>query len=405
MTAVDPESKQSTPQNFLHNIPPVNLNIFMVELCAWSIDSAKAGGRAVAAAYNTTLKIIEKAKRSIIAPMLPRDSLLGRPFSPIGAGGLSAVIGVSGALIGPNGAVNIPGLSNNHQVYDLTTTNQSLVAGSVLSSDIMIDNSKLKTVIPEGRTREEVVLHKVKGGETLESIAKDYKVTVDSIKYVNDMGNDDVIVPDQELTILPVSGVLHEVEEGQTVESIAKEWEVPAQAIVDINWLDQPYEVHPGQKLVIPNAEIPKPIEPAAPSQPMTQMVTGPQQTQQPPVASGGRFYFPVSGQITQYFSYYHNGIDVGTGTSTPPIWSAEAGTVTFAGWWSGGGGYSVWVDHGNGYVTQYAHMSRINVSVGQAVSRGQQLGNAGATGLAFGNHLHFSVLLNGRLVNPMSVL
>ena len=49
--------------------------------------------------------------------------------------------------------------------------------------------------------------------------------------------------------------------------------------------------------------------------------------------------------------------------------------------------------------------MSRITVSVGQAVARGEQIGNTGATGLAFGNHLHFNVLLNGRLVNPLSVL
>ena len=91
--------------------------------------------------------------------------------------------------------------------------------------------------------------------------------------------------------------------------------------------------------------------------------------------------------------------------SSTPPIWASESGVVTFAGWWSGGGGYSVWIDHGNGYVTQYAHMSRISVSVGQAVARGEQIGNTGATGLAFGNHLHFNVLLNGRLVNPLSVL
>lgn len=403
MTATDPDSKQfDHKQTAIANIPALNLNIFITELVAWSVDGLVLITGAAKSSCISSLSLIEKAKKTIISPMLPRDSIIGRPFTPLGAGGLSAIIGLSGTLLGPNGTLVLPSSQPNFQPL---IDNQVAVAGSVLSSDIMIDNSNLQTVIPEGRTREEVVMHKVEGGETLESIAKEYKVTVDSIKYVNDMGGDDTILPGQELTILPVSGVLHTVESGETVESIAKDWEVPAQAIVDINWLDQPYQVHKGQKLVIPNAEIPKPVEESSqPSAAPGYMAAAPQ-VQSQPVTSSGRFQFPVSGQITQYFSYYHNGIDIGTMNSTPPIWSAESGVVTFAGWWNGGGGYSVWVDHGNGLVTQYAHMSQIHVSVGQAVGRGQQLGNAGNTGLSFGNHLHFTVLQNGQPINPLSVL
>lgn len=405
MTATDTEGAK--PSRTIFHIPAINLNIFAFELSAWAGQTVLSGGKLLSQGCLEVFQLVEKTKKLIIAPMLPRNSVIGRPYSPLGVGGLSAVIGVSGALFGHNGFVR-PHVVNS-SAYTSNFSAQTLQSGAVLSSDIMVGSSKLQTVIPEGRTRDEVIMHKVLPGETLESIAKEYKVTVDSIKYVNNMEDEDMIKPSQELTILPVTGVLHEVASGETLESIAEKWKVPAQAIVNINWLDAPYTVSSGQKLVIPNAEIPKPVQESAPE--ATGLALSPQpSTSAPsqssaPTAGTGKFLFPTSGSITQYFSYYHNGIDIGTMTSTPPIWAADSGVVTFAGWWNGGGGYSVWVDHGNGYVTQYAHMSRIAVSVGQSVSRGQQLGNVGATGLAFGNHLHFNVLHNGRIINPLSVL
>ena len=404
MTATHTEVAH-TPHRPHLSLIAANLNIFAVELGSWALEVSAGAGRSLAKTSVSALHLIEKSKKRAIAPMLPRNSLIGRPFSPLGVGGLSAVIGIGGALFSHGGGV-VSGNASDALAQITPNTSTIAIAGSVLSSDTMVGAPKLHTVIPEGRTRDEVIIHKVKGGETLESIAKEYKVTVDSIKYVNDMDDSDTIRPDQELTILPVTGVLHEVEEGDTLESIAEKWKIPAQAIVNINWLDAPYQVHAGQKLVIPNAEIPKPVEPEAPASSglVLNNQSQPQEYSAPPAATG-RFLFPTSGSITQYFSYYHNGIDIGTMSSTPPIWASESGVVTFAGWWSGGGGYSVWIDHGNGYVTQYAHMSRISVSVGQAVARGEQIGNTGATGLAFGNHLHFNVLLNGRLVNPLSVL
>lgn len=402
MTAIDTEVEQ-TPQPKRISILAANLNIFAIELGAWALQSSINGGQALTKAGISTLQLVEKSKKKVIAPMLPRNSVIGRPFSPLGVGGLSAFLGISGALFGHNGVIISP--HSGEALAQITTTSNTIaIAGNVLSSDTMIGSSKLQTVIPEGRTRDEVIIHNVEGGETLESIAKDYKVTVDSIKFVNDMEDSDTIQPGQELTILPVTGVLHEVSDGDSLESIAEKWKVPAQAIVNVNWLDAPYQVHAGQKLVIPNAEIPKPVEPEPVEQPSNSRYVASSEVQQAP-ASTGSFLFPTSGSITQYFSYYHNGIDIGTMNEYRPIWASDSGVVTFAGWWNGGGGYSVWIDHGNGYVTQYAHMSRIGVSVGQAVSRGEHIGNTGATGLAFGNHLHFNVLLNGRIINPLSVL
>jgi murein DD-endopeptidase MepM/ murein hydrolase activator NlpD len=86
-----------------------------------------------------------------------------------------------------------------------------------------------------------------------------------------------------------------------------------------------------------------------------------------------------------------HAGIDLAMPAETP-IRAAGAGTVVEAGWAFAGYGISVVVDHGNGWLTHYAHQSRTVVQVGQKVTAGQVIGYEGATGDATGPHLHFEV-------------
>jgi murein DD-endopeptidase MepM/ murein hydrolase activator NlpD len=97
-----------------------------------------------------------------------------------------------------------------------------------------------------------------------------------------------------------------------------------------------------------------------------------------------------------------HSGVDI-SGASGNPIWAAQGGTVILAGG-KGGYGNTVMIDHG-GYVTLYAHMSRIRVSNGQSVSQGTRIGDIGSTGLSTGPHLHFEVRVGGVPVNPSSYL
>ena len=99
----------------------------------------------------------------------------------------------------------------------------------------------------------------------------------------------------------------------------------------------------------------------------------------------------------------WHAGIDIVRpgGSSGCTVVAADAGTVTFAGWYNSGG-YTVIIDHGNGLSTMYCHMQNtLKVRSGQRVSRGQAIGNIGATGYVTGPHLHFEVKVNGRNVNP----
>ncbi len=98
-----------------------------------------------------------------------------------------------------------------------------------------------------------------------------------------------------------------------------------------------------------------------------------------------------------------HSGIDF-KGPHGQPILAAARGDVTHAGWKSGYG-KTVEITHGNGLMTRYAHLSRINVSTGQKVTQGLQVGAMGSTGRSTGTHLHFEVRLNGRAINPRPFL
>lgn len=118
-----------------------------------------------------------------------------------------------------------------------------------------------------------------------------------------------------------------------------------------------------------------------------------------------GLFTEPVSGIITSPYGYrssgFHTGIDIANDSGTP-IGAAASGTVVFTGW-SGGYGNLVKIDHGNGYVTYYAHCSEIYASVGQSVSAGETISAVGSTGNSTGPHLHFEIRIDDETVNPQS--
>jgi murein DD-endopeptidase MepM/ murein hydrolase activator NlpD len=101
--------------------------------------------------------------------------------------------------------------------------------------------------------------------------------------------------------------------------------------------------------------------------------------------------------------SAMHSGIDF-KGVTGSPIFAAADGRVTHAGWKSGYG-KAVEITHGNGMMTRYAHLSRIDARVGQQVDAGATIGGLGSTGRSTGPHLHFEVRINNRAVNPRPFL
>jgi murein DD-endopeptidase MepM/ murein hydrolase activator NlpD len=96
-----------------------------------------------------------------------------------------------------------------------------------------------------------------------------------------------------------------------------------------------------------------------------------------------------------------HAGIDL-AGPSGTPIYATADGTVTTAGWNSGGYGNLVKIDHGRGIETRYGHLSSMTVQPGSRVTRGQVIGRMGSTGRSTGSHLHYEVRIDDRPVNPI---
>ena len=132
-------------------------------------------------------------------------------------------------------------------------------------------------------------------------------------------------------------------------------------------------------------------------------------------VYTGGVFAWPAPSYtyISSPYGYrthpvlgrtkFHSGVDMAAPGGTN-ILSAADGTVRSAGW-NGGYGYCVVVDHGGGVATLYGHASKLLVSSGQKVSKGQAIALVGTTGMSTGNHLHFEVLKNGATTDPMAYL
>lgn len=130
---------------------------------------------------------------------------------------------------------------------------------------------------------------------------------------------------------------------------------------------------------------------------------------------SNGMFLWPTGGRLSSGYGWrvhpisgkrkLHKGLDIANAHGTP-IRAAAAGTVIHASsGWNGGYGTSIKIDHGNGYVTHYAHLSSLSVKVGQKVSAGQVIGRMGSTGSSTGSHLHFEVYKNGSTVDPLDFL
>lgn len=102
--------------------------------------------------------------------------------------------------------------------------------------------------------------------------------------------------------------------------------------------------------------------------------------------------------------AHLHSGVDI-TGTAKKDIYAIQSGTVTMAAYgYNGGAGNSVKIDHGNGYVSWYMHLSKVLVKKGEKVDKGQKIGIMGCSGSCTGTHLHLTVYKNGELMDPLKL-
>jgi murein DD-endopeptidase MepM/ murein hydrolase activator NlpD len=284
---------------------------------------------------------------------------------------------------------------------------------SVLSLPAIERNLTLKTIVPE-RPRYAVSRHTVSRGDSVFAIAKESSIKPDTLLWANyDVLNDspDSIRPGQELNIPPTDGILYQWKDADTLEKVATEYKAKVEDI--LNWpgnnvdLTSP-KFTTGQLVMIPGGsrEYKQWLIPTiARGKSGTASVAGLSCGGGP--VGNGAFIFPTANRFVSGNDYYggHLAIDLAAGEGAP-VYAADAGVVTRAdSGYNNGYGNVVMIDHGNGFVTLYAHLSQINVSVCQGVGTGTVIGAAGNTGNSFGAHLHFEVRQNGGFINPWNVL
>jgi murein DD-endopeptidase MepM/ murein hydrolase activator NlpD len=345
--------------------------------------------RKVVAFSNT----FEKNKNILVKFFLMKRGRYNRPFLHLTTMG---VLGV-GVLVAPYLADTYPIFSSkaSESLVDLSSP-------TATSESIIVGENVFQTDISE-KPRDEILTYTVQKGDTISTVAKKFGISTDTIKWTNDLTSDNLAIGD-ELKILPVSGISHKVTKGDTIYTIAKKYDTEAQKIADFPFNDfanpENFALVEGQMLIVPDGI--KPSErPTTPRRP-TYYATGPVKQ-----VAGGGFTWPLRGGVSQFASWYHMALDIMSDVGTPIV-AAQSGTVTKVnvGSWDGGYGTNVMIDNGAGDSSLYAHMSSVNVSVGQQVVGGRTVvGWVGMTGRTTGPHLHFEIRKGGALVNPISYL
>jgi murein DD-endopeptidase MepM/ murein hydrolase activator NlpD len=334
-----------------------------------------------------------------------------------------------------------------------------------------------------------VTTHPMRDGETLNDVAHQYGVSVQSLFWMNNLQHADMLTPGQELRIPRMSGLMYTVQQGDTLDSIAQAFHVSADVITlfSANNLQAGSALEPGRDIFIPGGTRPYPddvlarlggeqgvgelkaMTGAIVREGGTSLRVGPSKMYDrvakldagrqlkligkhedwvkvealgqgqgwirndllelsaslldslaetsdfPPLPP--TWVWPTRGSITSPFGWrfvpfrsFHDGLDIANVAGTP-ISAARAGKVIEAGWCSGFG-YCVKINHGDGMVSIYGHMLRQpSVRVGQSVDAGDNIGLMGSSfdrsggGYSTGVHLHFTVKINGSVVDPLKFL
>ncbi|MBI2404571.1 M23 family metallopeptidase [Candidatus Gottesmanbacteria bacterium] len=323
----------------------------------------------------------EQYKTVIVDLLMARRGGYQRPFLLFSLGMLL----VTGFLSAPILARSYPGAIPS-RLSEFTP------ASAVLTS-LDLAEYGVQTQV-SAKPRDQVLTYLVAAGDTLASISQKFDVSIDSITWASDLKGDSLSVG-QELKIPPVTGIVHKVREGETVYTIAKKYRTEAQKIVNFPFNDftdlDTFALVAGQMLIVPDGVQPQAAPIVVPQAPVF-------------VGGTGQFQWPVGGIITQYPVWYHMAVDIAN-PAAPGIAAAEAGVISLVEYLRWGYGHHILVDHGGGFATLYAHLSEIYVKPGDRVSRGQVIGRMGVTGRSTGMHLHFEVRRNGVIVNPLPFL
>ncbi len=260
-----------------------------------------------------------------------------------------------------------------------TNTNATIVEGTSLAPDVSIP-SDIGSIEDD-----QISLYVVHQGDTLPAIAKMFGVSVNTIRWGNDIKGNTISVG-QTLVILPISGIQHSVKSGDTLQSIAKKYKGDVDEIMQYNNLTKSSKLKVGDIVVVPDGEVVSTGSTSgsssgtkAPSYPVYE----------------GYYMRPIVGGIKTQGIHDRYAVDLASSYGSNILASANGTVLVARSGWNGGYGTYIILKHDNGTQTVYAHLSGILVSPGDSVAQGQVIGKMGNTGRVkgvTGVHLHFEI-------------
>ncbi|MFW5736628.1 MAG: LysM peptidoglycan-binding domain-containing protein [Halanaerobium sp.] len=257
--------------------------------------------------------------------------------------------------------------------------------GDTLSTIAARRNLPVEAIMDENNLDSEVI----KAGQEIVLPIMDFKEDNNNANKEKDKSNSAAQTEkDENNTESSSEQTVHEVQRGEALSKIARMYGTDIDTIRENNNLNGD-KIFAGDELIIKN------------------------QKRGPFSLGRDSLNWPVNGRVTSGFGWrthpvkktrlFHNGIDIAVPNGTE-IKAAASGEVVHSGWMNGFG-YTVIIDHGRGVETLYGHNSKVTVSKGTTVNKGQQIALSGNTGLSTGPHLHFGVLRNEEPLNPRDYL
>lgn len=265
------------------------------------------------------------------------------------------------------------------EISPLPTATSTYNKLSIVDDTLLSSESQSITVDSKSLEDEQISVYVVREGDTLPAIAKMFDVSVNTIRWANDIKGS-TISAGQTLVILPISGIKHVVKKGDTLLSIAKLHKGDLDEILQYNNLSKNSKLALGDVIIVPDGEV-------APS---VSYSSSPNSTSRPTYS--GYYLRPIVGGVKSQGLHGRNGIDLASSYGASILASADGEVIISRSGWNGGYGTYVVVKHGNGTQTLYAHLNASLVSAGQRVTQGQVIGKMGSTGKSTGVHLHFEI-------------
>ena len=279
-----------------------------------------------------------------------------------------------------------------------------------------VSSRPIETVSPGGA-------YVVRRGDTVYSIARAHDVPLRSVIDANGLRPPYDIEVGQKIAI--PAGRFHVVQRGETVYSISRQYSVDMASLTSLNRIPQPYTIKVGEKLQVPSrtptrtatAEtsgsglpLARPLPGAVASAPAT--TTSPSVAKDPlpaPPAAAGAFEWPVQGKVLSSFGpkangLHNDGVNIAAEIGAP-VRAAQNGVVAYSGNELKGYGNLLLVRHDNGWMTAYAHNSKLLVSRGDTVVRGQTISLAGNSGSVVTPQVHFEIRKGAKAIDPGTVI